>query len=184
MRLAAVWRLPWVLALTLFSGAGCTSAPPDCTEAQRVTREAMSLMADTARDESTQLRKWVRDGWDAPFDDLTLIRSVEIGKCVVSGQAAEVDVEFAVLGRLRAAGDEAQVRFEPGVSQERRVVRVVNLEGAWKITDIGDLEPHVRPQYAIGVLSEMANGDAASGVRSQAIISELRGLAVSPAVRP
>jgi hypothetical protein len=179
MNPARIKRVLWMLALPLFSTTGCTSAA-DCTEAKRVAREAMVLMADTARDESTKLRHWVRDGWDSPFDDLTIIRSVQIGSCAASGDAAEVEVEFAVLGRLLAAGQEHQVRFEPGTAQERRLLRVVAAgQGAWKLDDITHLEPHVTPHYAIRVLSEMANGDRLVAARIQTVIGQLRDLDTS-----
>ena len=139
----------------------------------------MGLMAATARDESTKLRSLVRDGWQTPYDDLTISRSFDVGECRTEGESARLVVTFDVIGRLVAAGQGDRVAFEPGTRPERRELNLVNVETDVKIDDIRSLEPHVDPEYAIRILTEVANGEPALKEKCLALISEIRRAAGS-----
>lgn len=172
LRLAHACALLFTLLTQACSSHGAQGSL--CLDAERVTREAMALMAATARDESTKLRGLVRDGWQTPYDDLTIIRSVRVDGCRAQGESAEVVVLFDVVGRLVAAGQGDRVAFETAPRLERREVRAVAVDGVTKLDDVSWLEPHVRAEYAISILEEIANGQPRFKPKSLVLIDELR----------
>ena len=179
-----------LIATVVFLGLlvqACGTAPaaaPNCVEARRVAGEAVALMMATARDESTKLQQLVREGWQSPHEDLTIIRGVEVGECQAEGQYATVVVLFDVLGRLVAAGRSDSVAFEASPSAERRELRLVDVGGVVKVDDISTLEPQVEPEYAIRILTELANSDPSAREKCLALIAELRRIAGIPGTDP
>jgi hypothetical protein len=81
------------------------------------------------------------------------------------------------VGRLVAAGQAEGVAFEAGSRLERRELRLVAVDGALKIDDISTLEPHVDPDYAIRILTEIANSEPQAKAKALDLIAELRRVA-------
>jgi hypothetical protein len=145
-----------------------------CAEGEQITRKAMTLMAATARDESTKLRGLVRNGWQTPYDDLTIIRSFQLDGCRMQANVAQVTVTFDVVGRLVAAGHGSRVSFERVPHKERRVFKASSVDGTTKVEDIGALEPHVNADYAITILNEIAHGEPQFEPKTRALIEEIQ----------
>lgn len=171
------WRQYAKLIIVCILLATCEiacAATSDCIKAKRISNEAISLMAHTARDESTKLRKLVQDGWQTPYDDLTIIKSFKITECQNSGEHIKIVVIFDVLGRLINAGNPDLVMFKVAPHQERHELHMVNIGGVLKIGDIQSLEPHVMPEYAIQILTEIANNEPSFKTKILSIINELQ----------
>lgn len=137
----------------------------------------MSLMKTTARDESTKLRQFVREGWQTPQESLTIIRDLEIENCEATGEDATVAVRFDVLGRLVAPGRIDRVAFEPISNSKRRNFRLIDVDGVLKLDDISSLESHVEAGYAIRILMELVESEPTGSERAREVMTELRGVA-------
>jgi len=172
VRLKAGCLILCALVLQRCKSAGASALA--CADAEQVTRETMTIMAATARDDSTKLRGLVRNGWQTPYKDLTIIRTLQLDGCRMQGDTAQVTVTFDVVGRLVAAGHGARVSFERAPQKERREFKASSIDGTTKLEDITALEPHVNADYAIAILNEIAHGEPQFEARTRALIEEIQ----------
>jgi len=164
---AARLLLLFFACLAIGSRAASAETPPsvDCPHARQVVTQALNLMQHSARDESTQLRVYVRDGWQTPFANLTIIRSFDVNECQTSGVSARVSVDFDVAGRLVGVTGNEALNFIPDSQLEKIELEVVDVDGVARIADLSHLEPHVGARYANQILTEVANAQPSIGTR-------------------
>lgn len=165
-----------VLALALQGRAGAESAggTVPCRDAQRVVKDMMTLMSATARDEGPQLQALVSNGWQAPDEQLIVIRGFSVGPCRSSGSATQVLVDLKILGRLKGSGSADQVVYQAQPRTTQQALTVAYDGGIPKVSDITSFESHVLPDYALRILDEYSFGEPAAAGRMKRIAASIR----------